>query len=471
MKIPHSLTHRPFRAFRWAIYFYLIVCFAYAPQGMIQNFRLSGAIDYWVVDRAMAPFQGGLASLLARIGGGAPFVDAVPAFGDKVLSLLLYPLVQVMQPWQAASLLAILWPLVLLAVLFAVLPKMGALALPSGTRQLSVYFLLFAPDLLRFFMPGSLDPSSYAFLCMALFVACLARAGKDPAKNILWLVGSGLALLGSVVFMTVLDVPAPQQPMAWGEDLRQMTIPLLGSLGALAAIVMEPTRRRQIWILHAGLLALSMAGASDDPRLWAQAQLFALVPTTWLFLAFWRLLASLGDRPRRYLLEAGLIVLFGLGPVLLLPLGARGAALAPDLLFAPALRSVSSCDVRMVTDYFETPWREERAQAKLLNDPWDGPEILFRTKAIEIVSLPFDPKGIEAARTFAEAENDEQARVALEKTKASHVAFCAKDKEKLGKYQLKLVNNKGPAWLKRVEIPFDNDYLLFRFEKGGEKSK
>ncbi len=253
-------------------------------------------------------------------------------------------------------------------------------------------------------------------------------------------------------------------------------------------------RERDIWFVHgAFLMAATLLTLFWQIRVGYFMQLFAIAPLTWLLCASWKKIGdNLKGRPR-FWAETGVFCLLGLVPVVLLPALFQDTKFYPDMVLFPAARGENTCAIKPVADYLNR--RYGHKNITILAGMNEGPELLFRTP-YKVIAANFNVAGNQDVFDFFNARDDQTAQKIVRKWHADIILTCRNiapflagmDHPKFGttafirlgkdgKLHLtgslahpalleKLVNGKAPTWLKPVEIPANNDYLLFEIGTG-----
>ncbi len=273
-------------------------------------------------------------------------------------------------------------------------------------------------------------------------------------------------------------------------SLRTIFLPFFGLIIVGYNVVRTFGRRRQLWIMHGAFLVPALLLTLFwQLRVSYFAQLFSLVPVSWLLWVWWDVIATrLSARPRFWAEVIAFLCLGGL-PVVLLPDMATGAALYPDLLFFPAAHPASACPLIRASEFLSAPWGYGDHPRVILAGMDDGPELLFRTPHM-VLAAPYNVHGNRDVFDFFNARNEADALTILRRRHVDLVLVCRhiaayyagfSDKNPFGYIQTdnngflhvhsskdhltmieKLVGEAPiPSWLKPVEIVLDKDYLLF----------
>jgi hypothetical protein len=273
--------------------------------------------------------------------------------------------------------------------------------------------------------------------------------------------------------------------------LHYLFLPLLG-LGVIGWNITRTSKQpRLLWIMH-GIFLLSATALTLfwQLRVIYFAELYSLVPATWLVWQSWDWIgAKLKGRPRFWAEFAVFIAIAPL-PVVLLPDAVRGATFYPDLLLFPVTGGAGACSLNNVAEYLSATDTYGNRPRVILSGINEGAELLYRTPHF-VLSAPYNVHANRDVLDFFDAREDAPARAILKKDKVDLVLVCRHvpyfyaglgdrqsilhahfSVDKTGHLEIasskdhpalieKLVNGQAPAWLKPVELPGEKDYLLF----------
>lgn len=273
---------------------------------------------------------------------------------------------------------------------------------------------------------------------------------------------------------------------------RFLLLPLL----ALIAIVFnlrnaKPTMRPVWAIFGAFLLSATLLTLFWQGRVGYFMQLFTLAPLAWLLVAWWEKIArKVKKTGQRLWAQTGALFAVGPLPVLLLPALYFATPVYPDLVLFPATRAPEACPLKPTAEFIGSVFGYWERTYTIMSGMNEGPQLLFRTQH-NVIAANYNVPGNQDAFNFFNARDDKSAQAVLKKWKVDLVLTCKSiapfmagfDKPvfgtnaflqpgKDGKLHLvsslknpsmieRLVNGEPPAWLKQVEIPISNDYLLF----------
>lgn len=253
-------------------------------------------------------------------------------------------------------------------------------------------------------------------------------------------------------------------------------------------------RRRVLW-LSAGLFILVpfLMALFWQKRVFVFAQFFALVPLAWLMARWWTAVHLHDYGPPRPFFRARAFVLCGLAPAVFVYVFAAHAPLKSGLRMFPLARAADHCSFDAVEVVLDDPAGLGKRPRVIMNVMDNGPEILFRTKHA-VLSAPYNADGNRDSVDFFSARDEKKALSILIRRKADLVLFCRyispfyagldraaifraplvqdakgglhirSDPKRLTMIE-RMLNNKAPPWLKRVEIALDSGYLLYEIDK------
>ncbi len=279
---------------------------------------------------------------------------------------------------------------------------------------------------------------------------------------------------------------------------RFLFLPLIALLVCLYGSVRTQGKPRGAWLaLSVFLFAAIVLSVFWQMRAVRYMQLFALIPLTYLVLAWWNKLRwGLWDRPL-FLAEIGVFLLLGPLPIVLLPAIAKHAPLYPDVALFSAARPKPTCPMESVLPFLNDPERLGAKPLTIMNTGDTGPQLLFSTPHRTIAGN-FNVEGNRSAFDFFSAKKDAPALTAAKKWNADIVLICraapllylGKDYYSLNRLDLlpgkdgllhltntdpdqpliqRLLRGHPPYWLKPIEIFGPSDYLLFRIQYPKDK--
>ncbi len=282
--------------------------------------------------------------------------------------------------------------------------------------------------------------------------------------------------------------------------LQLLFLPFAG-LGVVAWNVLKnKTHRRLSWLLlGAYLLVFLLLSLFWQARVSTHMQLLMLVPVTWFVWRLWDIIARYCEGRARFWAEILAFSILVLIPIVLLPGMAASKPLYPDILLFPASRGKPVCSIDLALAVLNDPEGYGKRPRVILSSMNDGPTILFRTQHI-VLSAPYNVKSNRDSFDFFNARLNDQAEGIARRRGVDLVLLCRKisafytgvnettrfyadlKTDSDGKLHMlsdkdhptmieRLLHDKAPAWLKRVEIPFDKDYLLYEVVLTEEKKK
>ncbi|MFA5040761.1 MAG: hypothetical protein WC464_03910 [Bdellovibrionales bacterium] len=273
---------------------------------------------------------------------------------------------------------------------------------------------------------------------------------------------------------------------------RLLFLPLMALFVCLYMAKHKHAEHRIAWLVQGAFLLVALAMSLFwQLRVARFLELFALVPLTYLLIAWWdKLKWGLWDRPL-FWAEIGVFLLLGPLPVVLLPTIVRHAPLYPDLVLFPADRKPPVCSLNTIIPFLNDADRLGSTPLTIMNEGDTGPQLLFSTHH-RVVAGNFNVEGNKSAFDFFSSKNDAIAKTEAKRWKADLVLVCHKatptlylgknyysfDKMEFlpGKDGLlrftntdpsqpliqRLIRGQNPPWLKPIEIFGPSDYLLFR---------
>jgi hypothetical protein len=271
--------------------------------------------------------------------------------------------------------------------------------------------------------------------------------------------------------------------------LHNAFLPSLASLVVVWNLFRVEPRRRAIWLMHGFfLLPALLMTLFWQVRIGWFAQIFSIVPMTWLALRAWdRIGAHLKGR-QQFWAEIGAFLLIAPLPVILMPASVDAAKIYPDLLLFPAARETSACPLLRASEFLNDQYGDK--PRLILSGVDEGPELLFRTKH-KVLAAPYDIDGNKQVFDFFHATNADKALTIIRRRHVDLVLVCRSVPlfyEGLDSRQSRFkahvyMDSKGilrmtasktkptlierlvignyPPWLNPVEIPGDPNYLLF----------
>jgi hypothetical protein len=259
-------------------------------------------------------------------------------------------------------------------------------------------------------------------------------------------------------------------------------------------------RQRRLWGLYAFFaFAYAMLALFWEVRVITYAQLFAAIPLCALIL---RSLASLPlhyKGRKLFAYEILTVFMLTLLPVVILPGILQKARLMPDTIFYLGKGVESPCGNRSALISYLDDMQERGKKASIIMAPMDyTPELLFYTHQ-NFIAAPYhrnDRGIIDMIYFFRSKPTDHTAEEIARKLDLDYVLICkssffqgtlrkeqevkkvsvsfkgnqavytpdAKDVAK-GSLGLRLAYGKEPAWLKKRDIPMDDQFGLFEVDK------
>ncbi|MGE3623733.1 MAG: hypothetical protein AB7H77_07685 [Bdellovibrionales bacterium] len=269
-------------------------------------------------------------------------------------------------------------------------------------------------------------------------------------------------------------------------------LPLLALMVAVWNVIWG--RRRAVWFFHVlFLIAALMLAFFWQVRVARFAQIFSVIPVAWLVARSWRMAAAHFPGPMHVPAKIVIFIFITALPVVLLPAAIAKRKLIDVVLF-PAARPAVSCPLLQASGFLNAAY--SRRSHVIMSGMNEGPELLFRTRHY-VIAAPYNVAGNTDAYAFFNSRDDGTAQNILRRRRADLVLLCRHISlfyAGLGDYRSrfhahlsmdgqgrlhmqsskdhptlieKLVNGKSPDWLKPVEIPFENDYLLYEYRDQG----
>jgi len=454
----------------------VLAALAFAAGLWIGGEVFPGLVLFAALLALMAAWKGGLLLSRAAIFGGTLVLA----------SLSVLPLARRPEEWGLPELTWFSGAYVLFALLLgAVLAAVWALGRSTARRWLRLFLLassgFMAGALFLLFVPNAIEGPYADFETMSAPLV-LDRVGE--AQPLYAYFKGGLRDLSSFGHATV-------------RFFHLLFVPLVG-WAVVAWNLFTARRRRMVWaLLGVYLVALTLLPFFWQARVSTHMQLFAVVPVTWLVWRLWDVIARHCEGRARFWAEVFAFSAMGLFPAVLLPGIAAGKPLFPDILLFASSRGKGACPLDLALATLNDPGGYGARSRVVVSTMNEGPAILFRTPH-KVLSAPYNVKSNRDVFDFFNARADEQAE-AIARRRAidlvllcrhispfyagvdEHTRFQADLKvDRKGKLRMlsdkdrptmieRLLHNRPPPWLKRVEIAFDNDYLLY--ETQGPENK
>jgi len=248
-------------------------------------------------------------------------------------------------------------------------------------------------------------------------------------------------------------------------------------------------RAKTIWLIHGFfLLPALLMTIFWQVRVGWFAQIFSIVPITWLALRLWQCIGVRLTERKRFWAEIAAFILIAPLPVVLVPAILGSAHVYPDFLLFPAARAPVGCPLLHASAFLNSKYGDH--PRLILSGANEGPELLFRTKH-KVIAAPYNVDGNRDAFDFFNARDDHAALALARRRHVDLVLVCQRiplfyaglesAKSRLNAHLYmdsrgllhvtsskdhpamieRLINDDIPAWLNPVEIPLDPDYLLF----------
>jgi hypothetical protein len=186
----------PFDGLWLAILLYFFWCFLVHPGSQILRGNLPDPDDYMYLDQVLdwIKGQGWFDSIQHRLdppAGGPIHFSRLPQIPMALLTLFFEAFG--LPPNGAATLMAIIEPLFLLAGFLVVIRWLARSFMPQDWTGVTAYIALFQIGLLSMFMPGHVDHHGLVMLLTALALGCSVRMLAEPEK-LRWGLGAGFIL-------------------------------------------------------------------------------------------------------------------------------------------------------------------------------------------------------------------------------------------------------------------------------------
>ncbi len=485
---------------------YLVLIFL--TQLTVVSYSLPGRVDHHTLQILLAVASLGLA---LRLFVGPPR-KGLAVFAGLVLGLGLWVSVEF-----------ILVVLLVMAVLWLSWLRRGPMAAApalwlAGSLAGSLVLVLFSERPAAAFLTVEYDRVSVIFLVVALLhllfwllavwaqrrAAVGASLRRRVFASLAWAVASAAVIqflfpsffLGGTayadpeferVFLSLIRELEPLVPVD-GQSLGRFMLKLgAPSAGLAVALAMAWARRREddatIWAFFALGLGLYLALSLQHLRFAALAQVFAVIPLTYLLGAIQGRLDRISDRRRRGVARglAAFVVIFGV-PAAGLSLGYGGAvenatdgAAGPGGVTAPgqAASRRGDCPISAIAAYLERPETfgdRSRIIAAHVNY---GPELLYRTRH-QVVAAPYhrNVSGILDIYRLFSAVDPEQGRAIVDARgiellllcpSPARAAYYAPRTPGAALYQ-RLLDGRSPSWVIQVPLPdgLAGPFRLFR---------
>lgn len=273
--------------------------------------------------------------------------------------------------------------------------------------------------------------------------------------------------------------------------LQTLFLPLLGLMATGLAAWRAKAPRRMICVAYGAFLTSSILMTMFwQMRVGWFMQFFAVAPLTYLLLELWQAIGKRFSGRARFGMEALAFLSLGFLPVVLIPALANDAPVMTHIVMFPGTRGMMGCPMRSVASFLSLKDGYGAATHTIMASGNEGAELLFRTRH-NVIAANFNVAGNVDAYNFFGARDDVMARNILKHWHADLVLMCRSfptayarlNHVQVGKTAFltatpdgllhlasdpehptlieRLVHGPVPAWLKPVEIPGDNDYVLF----------
>ncbi|MDX2028221.1 MAG: hypothetical protein SFW62_06265 [Alphaproteobacteria bacterium] len=281
----------PFNGLWLVIALYYAWCFLVYPNSQVLRGNFPDPDDYMHLTQALdwLKGQGWYDHIQHRINPP----EGIPIHFSRLTQLPMAALIALFKflgiPTRgAASIMALIYPLMLLAGFFGALYWAAQSFMPKKWAGITAYIALFATATMSTFQPGHVDHHGLIIILTTLALGCIGRMAENPAEK-RWAAGAGLLLaLGMAVALEIL--PCVLIIATWvglwaivkgGKATRQGFVFgmgfLLGSLcGLLSArplsdfFTVDILSYSIVYILMAGGIAISLGGVAitASARLW-----------------------------------------------------------------------------------------------------------------------------------------------------------------------------------------------------------
>jgi hypothetical protein len=365
-------------------------------------------------------------------------------------------------------------------------------------------FLALTKPIVSFF---TIDTLAYSIVyvifagCIAVVLAGIALASRVKPSWPRYAIGIGLALFSGALFLhffpdllrgpyggvdpalakLMFDNIGEAMPRISGVGWKATVIGLLLPLLLLLALRRMPdVRKADSHYWSWGLLAILFLDTAVLGAFYQSRALFFTLAFSTLFLA-WFLKNGLvwaGENlkgPALMVARAGIVLLAGPLPMVLLPALHEGRSFYPDIVLFPVLQEANTCDLHPVARFLSSARPYNERPYLLMNMINDGAELLFRTPHM-VLSAPFHTNtegNLDAVRFFAARDATEALSIARRRG-VELVVMCrvlpdvyrgpkdgaADAKASKSSFAEQLADGETPAWLGPLPLP--GDFLLFR---------
>jgi hypothetical protein len=181
----------PFEGLWLALLLYFVWCFLVYPGSQTMRGNLPDSDDYMYLAQVLDWLKGQswYDNVQHRLNGGTlvPF-SRLPQIPMAALILFFEKLG--LGPKGAATIMAMIEPLFLLAGLFLAVKQLAAHFVPRNWAGVSAYVMIFMGALMFLFTPGHVDHHGLDVLLVALALVCVFRMMEEP-KRLVWGLGAG----------------------------------------------------------------------------------------------------------------------------------------------------------------------------------------------------------------------------------------------------------------------------------------
>jgi hypothetical protein len=275
---------------------------------------------------------------------------------------------------------------------------------------------------------------------------------------------------------------------------RFLFVPLIALAFLARRTINGPKKERALYLTHGiYLLAALLLTVFWQVRVGHFMQMFAIAPLTALTWASWDNIAHIAKNRTRFYAEIAVFLVLGPLPTVLLPALFNNTPLFPNVVLFPAARAESACPLKAATEFLATTAPYATHAVTIMTTMNEAAEILFRTPH-SVIGGNYNVAGNTDVFAFFNARDDAKALAIAQQWHVDLVLLCRHitpffanlDNPKVGTTaflrrgadgRLRLISDQSrltmierladgqtPPWLKPVEIPGDNDYLLYAMD-------
>jgi len=436
--------------------------------GFLLSLSLSIALEVlpWVI--ALSSFAGLWLVIKGRVAARSGIVFGLALYLSSILFLVAY---RAPEQWFEADVLAYSVVYVILTASMAICFVGVALATQTGFAWL------------RYFSGVGLC-GAMAALFFSHFPELLAGPYGAADKEIVRL-----------FFKNISEAMPLVQSNALIAVMVRLLVPLMALGTSLAILYKSKDNDSWPWFFISLLIGVGIiSGTFYQVRMINYAYLFGIIPMSVLLHRGWKYVGEHYRGRRQFLMELFLILLVGPLPMVLVPGMFDGRSLNVGVGMFPVQQARNVCKMMTLELVLRSPKFYGEKPLTIMNTIDTGPELIFRSSH-KVMAAPYhtNVRGNKESLAFFSTSDPAEAEAVARRNNIDLVVICRLvpnlyfgekganqvtvnsegkvDMNPGASFVESMIYGKQPAWLKKADIPFLKEFLVFEVVRDEDKDK